>query len=154
MLFLEEVGEALPFQLHFLQERLTVDELKLRQNVLTYWGFSLSLSWISHSAIYYSTQHSPLQSCSWHKWSHKSPLFEIIKGLSASVLLLAFGFKWSLQFLSYSQINETPNSAGKGNPTVSHLNRRPTCIFWLCLSVFPWLDKENSNAYRQIEVGA
>lgn len=36
MLFLEEVGEALPFQLHFLQERLTVDELKLRQNVLTY----------------------------------------------------------------------------------------------------------------------
>lgn len=36
MLSLEEVGEALPFQLHFLQKRLTVDELKLRQNVLTY----------------------------------------------------------------------------------------------------------------------
>lgn len=35
MLSQEEVG-ALPFQLHFLQKRLTVDELKLRQNVLTY----------------------------------------------------------------------------------------------------------------------
>lgn len=48
----------------------------------------------------------------------------------------------SLQFLSYSQTNEAPNSAGKGNPTLSHLNRRPTCIFWLCLSVFPDLIKK------------
>lgn len=36
MLSLEEMGEALPFQLHFLQKKLTVDGLKLRQNVLTY----------------------------------------------------------------------------------------------------------------------
>lgn len=93
MLSLEEAWEALLFQLRITQKRLTLDELKLRPNILTRRAFSPSLSWVLCSALYYSTQHFSLWSCSWHKWSDKSPLFKIIEVLSASVLLWAFWFK-------------------------------------------------------------